>query len=183
MEGTGFACVAVLAVIAAVGAWAFSMSLDKSRITEYVQQRGGRIVSISWAPFGRGWFGEKEERLYEVVYYDKDGKQHFATCKTAFWTGVFWTEDRTTHPKSTWYDSLPPKNERRKPLIRNIPKEVSQDEADELRQLREENARLREQLSGEQKAKASARCNRCPACGAALTGEPERCPDCQIALR
>ena len=50
--------------------------MDKDRITAYVQERGGRIVSINWAPFGRGWFGEKNDRIYEVVYYDREGQQH-----------------------------------------------------------------------------------------------------------
>jgi hypothetical protein len=178
MEGAGIAALVVIVIFAGIGIWVFSMSLDKNRITDYVQQRGGRIVSISWAPFGKGWFGEKEERLYEVVYYDKAGNQHFATCKTSFWTAVFWTEDRITHPKSKWYDSLSPTNEPRKPLIAQIPKEAVEDEAGELRRLREENARLREQLSGQ---KTSA--GKCPACGASITPEAARCPDCKIALR
>ncbi len=63
-------------------------STDRSRIEEYVTDRGGRVVSITWAPFGRGWFGEKNDRIYEVVYYDADGRQHFATAKTSLWSGV-----------------------------------------------------------------------------------------------
>jgi hypothetical protein len=159
------------------------MSVDKSRITDYIRQRGGRIVSISWAPFGKGWFGEKEERIYEVVYYDQAGNQHFATCKTSWFTGVYWTEDRVTHGKSRWYDSVSPGNEPRKPLIRQIPKEVEEDAAEELRRLREENARLREQLGGESSSGVSVQPGHCPACGAAITPKAARCPSCQIALR
>jgi hypothetical protein len=184
MDSAGLAVLGIVAaIVLGIGVWVFCMSLDKNRITEYIQQRGGRIVSISWAPFGKGWFGEKEERIYEVVYYDTTGNQHFATCKTSMWTGVFWTEDRVTHPKSKWYDSLSPTNEPRKPLIGQIPREAGEDEADELRRLREENARLREQLAGEKSSEGSAPAGKCPACGATITPEAARCPDCQIALR
>jgi len=183
MEGGGAATLIILAILVGIIVWIFARSLDKSRITDYVQQRGGRVVSISWAPFGKGWFGEKEERLYEVVYYDKAGNQHFATCKTSMWTGVFWTEDRVTHGKSKWYDSLSPSNEARKPLISQIPKEPVEDAADELRRLREENALLREQLTGEKNPEASFQPGKCPACGAAISPDMDRCPDCQIALR
>jgi hypothetical protein len=183
MESIGVGVLFFLACVGCIGIWLFLMSLDKSRITDYIQQRGGRIVSISWAPFGRGWFGEKEERIYEVVYYDKDGNQHFATCKTSLLTDVFWTDDRQTHPKSKWYDSLSPSNEPRNPLIGQIPKESAEDEAEELKRLREENARLREQLSQEKSSRELVQTGTCPACGAAAPPEATRCPSCQIALR
>jgi hypothetical protein len=176
----GFVAFAAVIVLA-IAFWLFARSMDRDRITNYVQERGGRIVSISWAPFGKGWFGEKEERIYEVVYYDKAGNQHFATCKTSMWTGVYWTEDRITHNKSQWYDSLAPSNEPGKPLIGQIPKEAGEDEAEELRRLREENARLRQQLSGTSEAVMQS--VKCPACGTAISPEAARCPVCQIALR
>jgi hypothetical protein len=183
MEAAGFAVLVVLAVLGACALWAFVHSLDKKRITDYIEQRGGRVVSINWAPFGRGWFGEKEERLYEVVYYDQAGNQHFATAKTSLLTGVFWTEDRVPHAKAGWYDSLSPGNEPGKSLIRQLPQTAEGADADELRRLREENARLREQL-GERTARETAIQNsRCPACGAATAPDAARCPSCQIALR
>jgi hypothetical protein len=183
MEGVGPAVAVVLVVLAGIGIWMFSMSLDKNRITDYVEQRGGRIISISWAPFGKGWFGEKEERIYEVVYYDKDGNQHFATCKTSLWTGVYWTEDRVAHGKSKWYDSLAPSNEPGRPLIDQIPKEEETNKEEELRHLREENARLREQLGRQPSSEAIHSATKCPACGSAISANAVRCPDCQIALR
>jgi hypothetical protein len=182
MEGIGVAVLIAFGILVAVGVWMFTQSLDKDRITAYIQDRGGRVVSINWAPFGRGWFGEKEERLYEVVYYDQAGQQHFATAKTSMFTGVFWTEDRVTHAKAGWYDSLSPGNERGKPLIRQLPQTAEGAEADELRRLREENARLREQL-GQRAAETGIQGSRCPACGAATTPDVARCPSCQIALR
>jgi len=183
MEAVGFAVLAVVVIVAVIGIWSVSMSLDKDRITDYIQQRGGRIVSIGWAPFGKGWFGEKEERIYEVVYYDNTGNQHFATCKTSWWTGVYWTEDRVTHGKSKWFETVSPSNEPGKPLISQIPKEAGEDAAAELRRLRDENARLREELSGKRSTEAVGSATKCPACGAVISPADARCPDCQIALR
>jgi hypothetical protein len=41
-------------------------SMDGDRIESYVQQRGGKLRSKSWAPFGKGWVGEKSDRIYEI---------------------------------------------------------------------------------------------------------------------
>jgi hypothetical protein len=90
---------------------------------------------------------------------------------------VYWTEDRVTHPKAGWYDAVAPGNAPGKPLIRQLPQTAEAADAHELCRLREENARLREQVR-ELTARAGAiHESRCPACGAA------RCPSCQIALR
>jgi hypothetical protein len=111
----------VVLLVVGIALWIGSMSMDKNRIAAYVEERGGRIVSIDWAPFGKGWFGEKNDRIYEVVYYDREGNQHWATCKTSLFSGVYWTEDRVTHGKSGWYDSVSPGNQPGNPLIRQIP--------------------------------------------------------------
>ena len=145
-EGLGVAVIVAGFLLLAIGGWFLTMHLDKERITDYLRERGGRVVSISWAPFGRGWFGEKNDRIYEVVYLDQAGNQHFATCKTSFWSGVYWTEDRIAYRKSKWYDSLSPSNEPGRPLIGQIPQDGIDDEYDELQQLRDENARLRKEL-------------------------------------
>jgi hypothetical protein len=144
----------LIGVIAVVAMWIISGSLNRSRIGQYIQQRGGRVVSITWAPFGKGWFGEKNETIYEVVYYDAEGNQHFATAKTSMWSGVYWTEDRMTYPKANWYGSLSPGNEPGRPVISQIPKTLpppalgaeGESEEEELRRLREENAQLRARL-------------------------------------
>jgi hypothetical protein len=183
MEGAAIGLIFVVFFVIAVGIWAFSMSLDKSRITAYVQERGGRIVSISWAPFGKGWFGEKNERIYEVVYYDHEGNQHFATAKTSMFTGVFWTEDRITHGKARWYADLEPGNQPGRPVIRQLPVQPEEHPEDELRRLREENARLRDELAGRGRSSDAIQPAKCPACGAPLPpGAPPRCPRCGIAL-
>jgi len=183
MGGAGAAVFTVLFLLVVIGIWTLSMSMDKNRITDYIRERGGRVVSISWAPFGKGWFGEKNDRIYEVVYYDAAGKQHFASCKTSMWSGVYWTEDRVTHGKSRWYDSVSPSNEPGKPLISQIPNEVAEEEDGELRSLRDENARLRELLARQPSIEQPAQPGKCPACGATIAPKDVRCPDCHIALQ
>jgi hypothetical protein len=121
MEGVGVGIAVVVFIVVGIVIWVAFMSMDKDRITAYVQERGGRIVSINWAPLGKGWFGEKNDRIYEVVYYDRDGNQHWATCKTSLFSGVYWTGDRTTHRTAKWYAGLPPRNEPGDPVIRHIP--------------------------------------------------------------
>jgi hypothetical protein len=126
MEGLASGILIVLFFGFLILVWFGSWSLDKDRITEYVKQRGGRVISINWAPFGRGWFGEKNDRIYEVVYYDRQGNQHWATCKTSLFGGVFWTEDRTTYHKASWYDGLPVDNVPGDPVIRHVPAETDE---------------------------------------------------------
>jgi hypothetical protein len=103
MGGVACAGVVVVFLVLGVGLWALSSSLD------------------SWAPFGKGWFGEKNDRIYEVVYYDARGDQHWATCKTSLLSGVYWADDRITHRRAGWYDSLPGGNDPGDPVIRHIP--------------------------------------------------------------
>ena len=71
----------------------FAGSMDGDRIDEYIRSRGGRLLTKEWAPFGRGWFGEKDSRLYRITYEDADGAVHRATCKTSLFSGVYFTED------------------------------------------------------------------------------------------
>src|SRR5262245_29755408 len=33
--------------------WFLTGNMDRSRITSYIEERGGRVVSITWAPFGK----------------------------------------------------------------------------------------------------------------------------------
>lgn len=121
-------------------------SLDKDRIAGYIRERGGRVLSINWAPFGKGWFGDKNDRIYEVVYYDAEGNQHLATCKTNILSGVYWTEDRITHPKTKWVADLPKENRPGHSIIRAIPELREDDLLTENEQLKEEIARLKEEL-------------------------------------
>ena len=182
--------------------WVLASSSDRNRIEDYIQQRGGRVVSIVWAPFGKGWFAEKNDRIYEVVYYDSEGNQHFASCKTAAWSGVYWTEDRITYRKSKWVQSLTPGNEPGRPVIAQIPKDGEESEAEELMRLRLENAQLRERLgipnvqpavvqrgpeeglpSDGLPSRVVEEQGKCPACGGRIEERDGKCPHCQLALK
>ncbi len=66
--------------------------VDKARIRREVEAQSGRIVSIVWHPFGRGWFFEKNERHYTVTYTDRAGVIQTANCKTSLFTGVYWAD-------------------------------------------------------------------------------------------
>ena len=74
--------------------------IDKGRIKNEIEAKGGRIISISWNPFGRGWFFEKNERHYSVTYRDRSGATLASDCKTSLFTGVYWAEGpKTDEPK------------------------------------------------------------------------------------
>lgn len=82
---------AVLALV--IGCRVAADWLDRNRIREHIEQSGGRVVNITWNPFGKGWFGSNTERLYEVTYRTRRGRTITATCKTSLWSGVYWTSD------------------------------------------------------------------------------------------
>ena len=67
--------------------------LDRDRIREHIKNSGGKVEDISWNPFGRGWFGSRGQRIYEVRYRGRHGKIVEATCKTSMLGGVYWTGD------------------------------------------------------------------------------------------
>jgi hypothetical protein len=68
-------------------------SMDRERLRQYVEGRGGKVIYATWAPFGPGWFGGNKERIYQVRYLDHDDNVHEAYARTSMWTGVYFTED------------------------------------------------------------------------------------------
>jgi len=69
--------------------------VDKNRIKDEIEAKGGRVVAITWNPFGRGWFFEKNERHYKVAYTDRSGAALSTTCKTSLFSGVYWADGPT----------------------------------------------------------------------------------------
>ncbi|MEX0653590.1 MAG: hypothetical protein WDZ31_06375 [Phycisphaeraceae bacterium] len=110
----GFILLAIVCRVAADG-------MDRARIRQHIEGRGGRVISIEWRLFGPGWFGTQHARLYAVQYVDREGNQHDATCKTSMLAGVYWTDDR---------------------IVRHAPRPDSPDP----HELEAENRRLREEL-------------------------------------
>lgn len=66
---------------------------DSDRVRNYIAQQGGELLDKQWKPFGRGWMGEKDSRIYQITYSDRDGNIHEAFCKTSLWSGVYLTDD------------------------------------------------------------------------------------------
>ena len=81
-----------LIIVGAVGVRIAMHFFDKARIKDEVEAKLGRVVSITWNPFGRGWFFEKGERHYDVTYVDRSGQSITTGCKTSLFTGVYWAE-------------------------------------------------------------------------------------------
>ena len=79
--------------------------LDGGRVEQYVRARGWELVDRRWRPFGPGWFGEKDSRIYQIVYRDCEGNLHQAHVKTSMLSGVYLTNDQLIQIKSP---SAPP---------------------------------------------------------------------------
>ena len=68
-------------------------SFDGARVEAYVRDMGGELLDKSWDPLGPGWFGEKDSRIYQIVYRDRSGRVHRAHTKTSMMSGVYLTND------------------------------------------------------------------------------------------
>ena len=86
------ASILLIGLLAAIAIRVAMHFIDKNRIKDEVESKLGRVVSIAWNPFGRGWFFEKNERHYDVTYVDRSGATVKTTCKTSLFTGVYWAD-------------------------------------------------------------------------------------------
>jgi hypothetical protein len=93
MEALGIFLVFCLMIGILIVIRLFLGPLDKGRIAEHIHAQGGRLVQSSWEPFGPGWFGSKNERIYAVHYCDGEGNEHRSYCKTSVLSGVYFTQD------------------------------------------------------------------------------------------
>lgn len=73
-------------------------SFDGERVERYVKEQGWVLVDRSWDPFGPGWFGEKDSRIYQIVFRDQQGNVHRAHVKTSMLSGVYLTNDHIVQP-------------------------------------------------------------------------------------
>ncbi|MEM6805434.1 MAG: hypothetical protein AAF696_28810 [Bacteroidota bacterium] len=69
-------------------------SFDNDRVKTYIQNQGGELLSKSWEPFGKGWAGEQNDRIYKVRYKDKDKNLREAWVKTSSGSGVYFSEGK-----------------------------------------------------------------------------------------
>ena len=90
---TALGVVAIVGLI--IGLVVLSFSLSRQRIAREIVGLGGRIVSINWAPFGKGFFWTPNgSMLFRVVYYDAENRLHEGHCRTDWFLGNRWTENR-----------------------------------------------------------------------------------------
>jgi len=107
-------------------------SLDRDRVRQYITSIGGELLHSHWDPFGPGWFGEKNARIYQIQYRDREGCIHRAHVKTSMMSGVYLTND-------TIISRPQPKAKPRRPKHLDSPKKQETVE--------EEKARLRKRLA------------------------------------
>jgi len=118
-----------------------SRSGDHERVRDYFSGRGEELLDIRRKPFELSFRNDKHSRIYEVRYRDKIGNIHKALCKTAALSGVYLSEDYVVEDLQSYVAKET-----------NATLEPSRATADtaqleqELQRLREENARLRQQL-------------------------------------
>lgn len=114
-----------LAIAVAIACRLIAGNMDSGRIEEYIQSKGGKLLSKHWTLFGNGWAGTKNARIYEITYKDKIGNLHSATVKTNMLSGVYFTEDNIlkfaeTNTKQTESDDLYEENKKLKEEIRKL---------------------------------------------------------------
>jgi hypothetical protein len=110
----GVAMLVLVALLIGLVVRVLAGSLDQDRVQQYVESRGGKLLTARWAPLGPGWLGEKSDRIYQVRYVDAQGNEHEAHCKTSLWTGVYFTQDSIVKPAGPQRDvaALEEENER-----------------------------------------------------------------------
>jgi hypothetical protein len=88
----------VVGVAAVIGIRLFVASVERRRIVEYVEQRGGRL--IDWIDLGSSRPG-----VSEVRYRDHEGNIHEALAHFGMFSGVSFSEDRIVHRARPAIDS------------------------------------------------------------------------------
>jgi hypothetical protein len=90
--------IVALMIAVAVAVRIIAGVLDHGRIRREVEGRGGRVDEVRWTPFGRGWFGSQNERIYRVRFRDGEGVERAATVKTSALAGVYFTDEDVVRP-------------------------------------------------------------------------------------
>ncbi len=67
---------------------------DTDRIERHIHSLQGTMISKSWEPFGKRWFGSDSDRIYKVRFLDMYDNVHEAYVKTSLFGGVYFTDDK-----------------------------------------------------------------------------------------
>jgi hypothetical protein len=63
---------------------------DRQRIINDANNNGWTIKTIEWEPFGPGFLGEKNDRIYSVRFINENDIAQTRFCKTSVLSGVYW---------------------------------------------------------------------------------------------
>ena len=114
----------IVFIIVAVLIRLMAGSFDGQRVEAYLKQHGWELVSRDWDPFGPGWFGGKNSRIYRITYRDRIGNLHRAHVKTSMLSGVYLTNDHIVEsaptPEPPGHESLRDENERLAARLREL---------------------------------------------------------------
>lgn len=116
----------IVLIVTAIVIRVVAGGMDGDRVGRYIRGQNGELIESHWSPFGRGWFGEKNDRIYEVRYRDQEGNIHEATVKTSLFSGVYFTEDKivqTTKSAETNENDLELENARLRQRIAELEEE------------------------------------------------------------
>ncbi len=125
----------VVFIVIAIVFFGVSIVLDDDRVRRDIAARGGRLIEKSWEPFGPGWFGEKNDRIYRIAYRDREGNLHSAHAKTSLLAGVYLRDDevvsgpavrRSTVADTTEADRLREENRRLREALARANEDASQ---------------------------------------------------------
>lgn len=114
----------VLMIAVAIGVRLIAGAFDGERVESYARENGWTLLDKSWDPFGPGWFGEKDSRIYQIAYRDQQGNVHKAHVKTSMLSGVYLTNDEIVEHARNAADrhenGLEEENERLRRKIREL---------------------------------------------------------------
>ena len=79
---------------------------DRRRIHSEAAKLRREVLDISWEFFGRGWFGEKNDRIYRVTVRGRKGRDQVYSCKTSMFSGVYWHSEEPVDSDEDVIDSL-----------------------------------------------------------------------------
>ncbi|HEX2839494.1 MAG TPA: hypothetical protein VHN77_15360 [Phycisphaerales bacterium] len=147
--GGAIVCIIVVALVAVLVRLAAGAS-DHERIHGEIARRGGTVTGITWEPFGKGWFGEKNDRIYKVSWRDAAGQGRTAWCKTSMMSGVYFSEEGVVGAgRESLAAAADRADEKSVPAWKPTAQGVEQDPSDLTRvDLEEEVKRLRRENEG-----------------------------------
>lgn len=83
------------------------------RIRREIEELGGKVLSIHWSPFGRGWlWTPRGAIIYRARYYDAEERLHDGHCRTDWLLGNRWTENRVVGEPGGELAGLDPRQKR-----------------------------------------------------------------------